>query len=399
MLFNRNVGLISAFFMAISQYQIYYSQEIRYYSLYEFLTLASFYFYIRLLKSKSYINTVLYVVSTVLAFYTHDMAVLIILVQNLYLLIKYKKHRSIFVRWVITQLIVLISIAPRLIDAFSTKAIGEVGPNWISPSIIWSPLYTIYRFMGISVDFQYFLYGSIAIIILFVGTVVYFFVIRVVKRKKSQNQTSGISKVNWSMKSESILVLVWLVVPIALLFIASKVFKPMYLSRYLICAAPACYILAAVLIEKINKPILKTIILIAFIILNLPGMYKHYTGSVREDWRGVGKFIVKNDEGGETLILIPSQYKLSFDWYNNKGDYQYCTIPILPTELSELFRQCKLDDYDQFWIVFTGVKLDKDISFYHFNHRGTDYLIIKEWQSDFLKDNTATLFSFEKVNE
>lgn len=43
-LFDRKVGLISAFLMAISQFQIYYSQDIRYYSLFVLMTLVSYYF-------------------------------------------------------------------------------------------------------------------------------------------------------------------------------------------------------------------------------------------------------------------------------------------------------------------------------------------------------------------
>ena len=51
-LFDRKIGVISAFFMSVSVFQIHYSQELRYYSLFEFLTLVSFYFYILFLTLK-----------------------------------------------------------------------------------------------------------------------------------------------------------------------------------------------------------------------------------------------------------------------------------------------------------------------------------------------------------
>ena len=410
MLFNRNVGLISAFFMAISQYQIYYSQEIRYYSLYEFLTLASFYFYIRLLKSKSYINTVLYVVSTVLAFYTHDMAVLIILVQNLYLLIKYKKHRSIFVRWVITQLIVLISIAPRLIASFSTKAIGEFGPNWITSPDMLEPLYTIYRFIGISdyrfigisEDFKYFLFGCIAIIILFVGTIVYFFVIGKVKWVKSLNQFIATLKHSWNINTETMLVILWLFAPIGLLLIMSKIIKPMYLDRYLICSAPACYILVALLLTKLNKIIPIVIILITIAIMISPGLYDYYTKPVREDWREVGSYIEEHNKRSYSVVLISWLSLPSFKWYN-RGNNKYCSLPkrdqLNKIDVTMLFNLCELDDIDHFWVILSKKQINKSFESSYYRHKDSLYRIVKEREFVYNRKSPLTLYSFEKVNE
>ena len=49
-LFNKNAGLIAALIMAVSVFQIKYSQEARTYSLIVFLTLLSNYFFLRLLS-------------------------------------------------------------------------------------------------------------------------------------------------------------------------------------------------------------------------------------------------------------------------------------------------------------------------------------------------------------
>ena len=49
---DRTVGLISALLVAISEFQIHYSQEYRYYAVMLLLTLLSFLFYVRALKNR-----------------------------------------------------------------------------------------------------------------------------------------------------------------------------------------------------------------------------------------------------------------------------------------------------------------------------------------------------------
>ena len=50
LLFNKRVGLLSSLFLSLSVFHIYHSQEVRMYSLMSFLTLLSFYFFIKLFK-------------------------------------------------------------------------------------------------------------------------------------------------------------------------------------------------------------------------------------------------------------------------------------------------------------------------------------------------------------
>ena len=67
-LFDKKVGLISAFLMAIPLFQIYYSQEFRYYSVYVLITLISFYFFIAFLKEGRLSYLILYTLSIILLF-------------------------------------------------------------------------------------------------------------------------------------------------------------------------------------------------------------------------------------------------------------------------------------------------------------------------------------------
>lgn len=395
-LFNQKVGLISAFIMALSVYQIYYSQELRYYALFQFLTLASFYFYIRLLSSKSFTDTALYIISTALVFYSHDIGVLVIPVQNIYLLLRYKTLRTMVYRWIITQFIVLASISPKLIFTFTTDVVGESGPNWITEPDIWAPVYTIYRFLGVNVDFIYFVYGCAALLVLLAAIALYIYIPGIWKEKKPRDKKTISRKLHWAPKSETILILLWLIVPIAFVYIASFIFKPMYLVRYLILTAPACYILAALLIDKIKKPVLTAIILIIFVFLNLPGHYIQYTGSFRENWRGMIDYIHQNHDVDKTLILIPTENKKSFKWYNKKDGFEYCSIPKAPRSVPDFLNRCNVGEYDTFWVIFPYIKFNNDPQVSYIEYRNTNYRVKQEGQFIYVKNHSATLFSFEK---
>jgi len=390
--FNREVGILSAFFMSVSKFQIYYSQELRYYSLYELFTLISFFFYYRFLNSKSYIYALVYIISTILVFYSHDFAVFIIAAQNLYVLIKIKELRPIIFKWITSQFLIFLGIAPRLIRSFIDKVIGESGPSWIPASDILSPLYTIVAYMGLR-RVHGSIVGYIAVLFLLICVVTYFFIIGKEKWMESLNILVRGFKRSCIIKNETILVILWFLVPIALALIMSEIFKPMYHNRYLICSAPAFYILVALIMTKLKKIIPIAIILIAYIFLISPGLYNYHTKPVREDWREVGSYIKKNDTSRTSLVLISYFHLKSFNWYN-KGHYKYCKLPKGNIALNELFRLCKLDDLDHFWVV--RKKNERyDLSYYQ--HKGNLFHIVQEREFVVDRRSTKTLYLFEKV--
>lgn len=397
-LFEQKVGILSAFFMSVSKFQIYYSQELRYYSLYQLLTLISFLFYIRFLKSKSYLYAALYILSTILVYYSHDFAVLIIAVQNLYILIKYRTLRTIIPRWLLSQFIIFLGIAPRFIETFSNKAIGEGGPNWIPAPNIYSPLNAVYNYVGLTFNIHKSIFDDIAIIFLLIGTLIYFFIIGRQKWMESLNQLIISFKHGWNIKSETILVILWFFVPISLLLIMSEFIKPMYVSRYVICSAPAFYILLALLMTKINKVIPIFIILITYAILISPGLYDYYTIPAREDWKEVGSYIKANDKTRMPIVLISFISLPSFNWYN-KGNYKYCSIPKHSFDLRELFRICKLDNIDRFWLILKKNQMNKSYESPYYRDKDRLFRIVKEREFVVSNQSPVRLYSFEKVQE
>jgi len=203
------------------------------------------------------------------------------------------------------------------------------------------------------------------------------------------------NKRSWNIKSETMLVVLWFFVPIALLLIMSVVIKPMYLSRYLICSAPACYILVALLITKVKKVFPIGIILITYAILISPGLYYYYTTPFREDWREVGSYIKEKDKRRNSIVLISYRDLPSFNWYN-KGNNKYCPLP-RGVNITMLSRICKLDDIDHFWLIINKqINKSYESSYYH---KDGLFRIVKEREFIVRHKSTVTLYSFEKVKE
>jgi len=88
-LFDRKTGLVAALLLAVSPFAIYYSQEVRPYSLFMLLTLTSFLFFIRMLRPdrRHKADSLGYCTVNVLLLCTHAYGLFVIGSQVLYFLI------------------------------------------------------------------------------------------------------------------------------------------------------------------------------------------------------------------------------------------------------------------------------------------------------------------------
>ena len=87
MLFSGKVGIISAFILASSSYHINYSQQVRNYTLFGFLGLASMMFFVKWLRKSKSTDFLYYLLVNIFLVYTHPYGVFIVLTQSLYLLV------------------------------------------------------------------------------------------------------------------------------------------------------------------------------------------------------------------------------------------------------------------------------------------------------------------------
>ena len=402
-LLGVKVGILSAFFMSVSQYQIFYSQDFRWYSLFLLLTLASFFFYIRMLKAKRFIDTFIYILSTILLFYAHYFGIFIIVAQNLYFIINFRSLRSIIPAWLLSQIITLLGILPGLLHAINHKVLGLGGPNWLKAPEIWTPLITFNYYIGAGFDYPPIKAIVIAFIFLLTGTFLYSYIIGKERWLESFRSSTKALKSLKNIKSEILLVGLWLIVPISMALVLSEIIKPMYHHRYLMCSAPAFYILTALVLTKIKKIIPISIILITYAILISPGLYDYYSKPVREHWKQVAAYVAEHERPEDSIVFTAHRSSLNFKWYYG-GDSEDCTVFTKNLVLFDAFDGCKPYS-DRFWVVVRRELSKKDKESF-LNIKKGPFRIVEEKVFTFSQEmprsiyiRRLTLYLFEKVGD
>ncbi|MEK6943420.1 MAG: glycosyltransferase family 39 protein [Nanoarchaeota archaeon] len=257
LLFNKETGIIASLIIAISTFHITYSQESRMYSLMAMLTLASMFFFIKMMREKSIKIIVYYQLSSILLLYSHIYGFFIILSQNLYLAIislKFPKQNPYISlkKWIAVQSLLLLAFIP-WIWIFIHQIIGInngsfVNLNWL-PSTHLSGLLYIF--------FVYAYYDPITLALFSLLSLS----VLITWKKYERN-------VRIQRSGTILFLFLWLLVPILVPFVISMLAFPIYYPKYTISSSLAFYMLISRGISQINNKYLKGLALSAVIFLS-----------------------------------------------------------------------------------------------------------------------------------
>jgi 4-amino-4-deoxy-L-arabinose transferase-like glycosyltransferase len=241
--FSKKVGLILAFLLSISPFHIYYSQELRAYSLLILITIISyfsFYLYIGERKFKYYI---FWILSSLLLLYTHNLAIFLLISQILFLLIEYKKIKSIFNRLLVAILIILIFYLPWIFQLLKeyqfAKATGEF--SWV-PKISFFTILQTFNIFNAG-------YNSDKLSLILVSLIYFslFFI--------------GLYYLKNNLKRN--LLLTWIFTPVILLILVSFILPRIYIYRTISYILPAYLLIISISIFSLPKKfILPSLLLI-----------------------------------------------------------------------------------------------------------------------------------------
>lgn len=295
--FDEKFALVSSLLLASAPYHIYYSQELRNYSLITFLTVVSYHLLIRE-KWK------LFALVTILALYANYFAVFIIFAQGAYLLL-FKKERF----WQFLKSVILAGLvfSPWL---FQMKIQLEKGavltsalPEWRSLSAIlpaWKVIpETFIKFALGRITFDNKTLYAISTLALFL---VY-----------SSLWLFGMSK----NKEKSKLFATYLLIPFFFAFFTS-LFLPINGPWRLLLILPAFYLLLTLGIHALKGQWQK-LALAVVLVVNLFGSTVYFTNQrfQREDWRNAVGYI-KNNSTYDSLTLFEFTGPFApYIWYNN----------------------------------------------------------------------------------
>jgi len=310
-LFNRRVGLISAFIASITQFHIKYSQEVRMYSMLPLLGLLSMYFLYRAVTTDTKVSWVGYTLCTVLAVYTHNYGIFIAASGVVFFVIYAINQNARWRKFLIAQCVVAVLYLPWL----PTLVLKHYGSPFIFGWIPHMRLYHIYETFKVYSGLGFGVFKSTIInsLIMWAGFAVFIccflagiFSIRKYKRifvPYIQNNT------------ELVLLLCYLFVTLAIPMLIS-IKKPIYLAgKYSISAWPAFPLILGLGVSKIRNLYGLLIILACILFVSSISLYWHYFVWVKSADRSIARFIESKATEDDLLVVVPSWIDVPVDYY------------------------------------------------------------------------------------
>jgi 4-amino-4-deoxy-L-arabinose transferase-like glycosyltransferase len=364
-LFGKQVGLLAAALMSVTEFQIHYSQENRFYSFFEFMTLLSFLFFTLALKSKKIVYFFLYGLASVIMVYGHTYGVFILVAQNLFFIIQAFKNKSPIAVWITCQVLIALALLPYLAPLlFGTGGIsGAVGLN-LGGSPTPSLLDPIHFMLGYVLGHRH-ERSWVSVIVNFAAAGA-FLVIGTWLYAAYQGRGTFLSALKtWSvdlweipdLRNKILLVGCWLLCPLVLPLIASlAIDRPMYEEHYTISATPAFYLLLSFGLFSVRKMIPILVSVGALAIMIMPGLSNYYETYVNEQWREAALYIEENSESKDVIVLAPNMgfgiQEKTFTWYY-RGNLQDCGLSntlMDANAISVSLKQC-VSGYERFWVI------------------------------------------------
>jgi len=322
-LFNREAGLVGALILALSSFNIYYSQETRMYSLMALLALLSMYFFWRFLQQSNLVSLVGYILSTTLLVYTHYYGWFVVIAQNIYVvtLLVLSKHRAYRLReWAVLQAIVVALFVPWMVvlvnQIFRRAAL-------LAPPTADILIYTFSSYSGAFTSYS----GKALLLAVFLLlSVLSLFAYQKVHGVMDwKAPLKALESYSWEVRFQDpttvYFLLVWLLSIIMIPFVISRfVSNPIYQALYTIAASVAFYLLVARGILNINGRYTKLAVMGIVVVLSVANLQAYYSSITKPQAREAISLIDANANSGDVVLVSPSYQSYEWNYYNNRTD-------------------------------------------------------------------------------
>lgn len=333
-LFNKKTAIIASFLFALSPIHLYYSQEARTYSLLFFTTMLSVYFYIKLFDKFEKKNIFGYIISTALMLYSHIYSLFVLLVQNLYIIKKYKSIKN-FGKWGLIQLIPFLLFIPWLLKLPAIVGKG----NWITKPDLIEVIGAIYKSLaGEVVSFT-----GIGLFLIMVS----FILTPLLYKKENQN---------------IFLLLSLFLFPLVVSIIISFIFVEIFIAKYVFFLSPFLYIIVARSMSSLKLKKLIIFLVIIFMLLSVQIFYTYNT-QTKEPWQDVSDFVMSQWKGEKIIIingyeLIPFSYYFDRECFKDEDLYS-CSRKKGFLAIDSLERLEEVQDKDM-WIILSRIQYNPE---------------------------------------
>ena len=344
-LFNVKIAIYSSLILAVSIFQIYFSQEARMYSLLTLTTLISIFFFLKSLNENRLRFWVSYIIVSILMLYSHFYGIFILIFQFFYLVFYYRNKTGYAKNGFIAFFLVILGFVPWVIKIFETTPYileGYSAIAWIPEPNIIVILETILIFCNSSViSLLVFGYSTTGIFKLD-GVKKYFNRSSFFERLK-RIKTGFFDPQKFSIN----FCLFWMAIPIILSLLISLIFQPIYIPKYLILVSPAFYLLVSKGLTKKN-PKIQYILLLILVIDSAMISYSYYTHLNKEQWRETALYIQEREDAGDLIIINAPWLELNFEHY-----YDGSNVVIGIQTIDQLNEVLSTTEHNKVWLILS----------------------------------------------
>src|SRR5579863_399207 len=296
-LFGTRVGLAAAGLLAINAYHLRYSQEARAYPLAVLLALASAWLFVRFVESHGARSGIAWAAVSALLVYSHFYGALVVAAELLSLPIARPRgmHWSAILRPV--RLLALFTLP--VVAFLAVRGASQM--NWI-PRVSFASLWSDFvLFTGNG--------GSPLAVIVVAAMLV------ALRSWRESWRADRRSFQNWSLAA----MWSWAAFPV-LAVLAGSVWRPLFLTRYLIVCLPALILVVAIGIFRIRPLPLRVLAFASIALLSARGILSYYKsdfGAYHEDWRGATRALLVSARPDDGLIFYPGPSRMDYEFYRS----------------------------------------------------------------------------------
>lgn len=346
--FDARVARLAALFVALSPYNLWYSQEVRMYTLGAFLGLASTYFFVRLLitdqrrtkddspkmkdeegTTRVSRNLIAYVVTSALGLYTlyyfafllvfHYLVAFVRMMRDWRLEIRHFPSRifnlqSLISNLVVSPLAILALYAPWVPVAFR-QATDPPVPPWRSFIALPNVLLESFAALAFGQSIEPVLVAPMLIVI--TGVIALALIDR--RPPTTDRALSTVPRSPYLLSHRSLFLLGYTLVPLLLIY-ALSLWKPLYHVRYIFTYSPAFYILLAIGVVRIRySPFaLHCVLLTAYCLFSAVSAYNFWYSPryAKDDLRGAVHYLTERWRPGDAILINAGYTYTAFLYYS-----------------------------------------------------------------------------------
>lgn len=311
-LFDKKVASVSSLILALSPLHVYFSAETRMYSLWTMLTLAGFYFFLKILSRPKKIYYLIFNILFLISLYTHYFTIFFLLSLDLFLILKRKKYQRIVFGLFFCQVAIGLLFLPWVFYFLSNT---HPKPWQITPVL------------GIPATFLSFILGGVGAV-----TLKTFFALTTPFLIKTIFSIASIFFIllfflgmgNKERAEENLLLILLVFFPI-LATVLISISHPIYSPRPFLAFAPYFYILAARGLESLGKkwPKLIAIVLLSFILF----IQNFYPPFKPQTLKEAVKFIKENSPAPPLVVHTDILTFYPFSYYLKEKASQFLVFP------------------------------------------------------------------------